>query len=713
MLLPPALRRRFALALVVVSVAGAQCASPPDVPPPAGSLALVPADASVYVSSLRMREQVEIVRRSKAWKQFLEIPGVALARQAIEQQLNDPNGPAAMFLPLLDLPENQQLLQLLGDMASSEMFLYGDGSVPKFVTVFGEAYGSAQMMGLIQGIQDAAQSGPDSEPRNRAEQQAARSREGARAFFEVLSEHIDELGVPNLVLGFQISQAEPAQTQLKRLEVLVKMALAQAPQLKNRLKRVKIDSSEYLTLALDGSLVPWDQFPWDSFEEQPEEFAPLVAKLKTLTLNITLGVRGNYLLASLGSSNDHLSRLGKGELLVSRAELKPLAAFAGRRLAGIAFYDQALRAAAGTSKSDLDNLGSVATELVAQFGISGPLQERVATDVKDLIADLKRYVPEIGPALDFSLLTDRGMESYAYDWNENLLLDATKPLPLTSHLGGRPLAALVMRGKYDPQQWDLLAKWARIGYGYFRELVLPEMEADDRARVDQIVDVALPLVARFASATRDLMLPALADSQSALVIDAKLTSKQWQSDMPPSADPLPMIEPALVLGVSDSQLFKRGVSEYLAIANRAIEEIRKADPDLISADFNLQPPVKTGGKLGENYAYPLPAEAGLDPLVAPNAGLNAGVAVFSLAPEQTQMLLADKPLELPATLGDVKRPLAAVAVVDFAGFLDAVEPWVGYGQQLAELESAGRIGGGEPAGSIRKPALSCRTSAPV
>ena len=101
-------------------------------------------------------------------------------------------------------------------------------------------------------------------------------------------------------------------TQLKRLEVLTKMALKQVPQLTGRLKRTKIGETDYLTLALDGSLVPWEQIPWQNLEDEPGEFDSLQKKLKSLTLNVTLGVRGEYLLASLGSSNDHLAKLGKG-----------------------------------------------------------------------------------------------------------------------------------------------------------------------------------------------------------------------------------------------------------------------------------------------------------------------------------------------------------------------------------------------------------------
>jgi hypothetical protein len=669
------------LALVLLLLIASQSASAAD--KVGGSLEFVPADASFYTASLRLKEQFDIVRQSKAWKKVQEIPAVQLGWQLVQAQLAQPNSPLDIAQQMLELPENQQLVELLGDMVSTEIFVYGDPSVTRLLTVVAESGGDAQATNMINSLQDALDLNDDDDdddtPEESAtERQAANSRESRRAFLGALSAHLDDLIVPNVVVGFKLSKTEPAVTQLKRLEVLTKMALKQAPQLVNRLKRTKIGETDYLTLALDGSLIPWEQIPWEKLEDEPGEFARLQKKLKSLTLSVTLGVRGQYLLASLGSSNDHLAKLGQGALLVDRPELKPLAPFAAKRLTGVAFVSGDLRSAAGTTKKDVEKLTTSAAELLKQLELDKPLEKRILTDVKSFIADVKRYVPDIGSAMAFSFLTDRGVEGYAYDWSENLFVDASQPLTLVDHVGGDPLAALVVRGKYDPGQWDLLVKWTQIGYGYFQEFGLPQLEPDQRAAFDKGADIALPLLGRFANATRDLLLPSLSDGQSALVIEAKISSRQWHKEMPKAAKPLPMIEPALVLGVSDAKWLKQAVTEYLAIANKAIVEIRNANPQAIPADFQLPPPEKSESKLGESYAYPLPAEAGLDPRLVFNAGLSKNLAVFTIVRDQTQALLEQKPLELPKALGDTKRPLAAVAWFNWVALVEAVMPWVDY-----------------------------------
>ena len=45
-------------------------------------------------------------------------------------------------------------------------------------------------------------------------------------------------------------------------------------------------------------------------------------------------------------------------------------------------------------------------------------------------------------------------------------------------------------------------------------------------------------------ANRGMLLPALADGQSALVIDRKLASKHFVESLPATEKPMPMVEPA-------------------------------------------------------------------------------------------------------------------------------------------------------------------------
>ena len=63
-----------------------------------------------------------------------------------------------------------------------------------------------------------------------------------------------------------------------------------------------------------------------------------------MTLVVAVGLRGDYLLVSIGSSTDVLARLGQGKHLAERPELAPLQKFAGNRLTGVDYLSQAMSA---------------------------------------------------------------------------------------------------------------------------------------------------------------------------------------------------------------------------------------------------------------------------------------------------------------------------------------------------------------------------------
>ena len=100
------------------------------------SLDWVPANVAFYSASLRMKEQIDIVAASNAWKQFRAIPSVEMVWNMVEGQVNDPNGPAAIPLQFMEFPENQQLLQMLGEMFSQEIVFYGGPKVGDCLELF-------------------------------------------------------------------------------------------------------------------------------------------------------------------------------------------------------------------------------------------------------------------------------------------------------------------------------------------------------------------------------------------------------------------------------------------------------------------------------------------------------------------------------------------------------------------------------------------------
>jgi hypothetical protein len=638
------------------------------------SLKMIPADAAFYSTMLRNREQFDAILKSRAWAKLKSLPVVQMAWQQAQQELNKPGSPLAQFQKLAEQPENKQLLELLGDMVSHEIFIFADESLAGFADLAGQVTGAtrfAPLMGLITG--EARNTNPN-------ELQA-------RAALEVLAENPDLIKIPNVLIGFKLTRTDRAEAQLKRLEGLVNGLIANMPQLKpfqGRFQRTKVAGGDFLTLTLDGKMVPWKQIPFEQLEEKPGQYDPVVKKLSQLTVTISLGVRDNYLFLVIGESNAHVGRLGgQGQRLAQRPELKPLEKYADQRLTSISYVSQAFRARVAATNKDIDDFVKMIEEGLKEADLKAEQQARIRKDLDELAKDLKKFIPEVGAALAFSFLTPRGQESYSYDWGQHLGADGSKPLTLLDHVGGSPLLAAVGRSRYSQEPYQLLVKWLKVGHRYFEDFAVPNFGDEEKKQYEQAMKAFQPLFKRLDEATGKMLLPALADGQTAFVLDAKVTSKQWHAAMPEAARPLPLPEIALVFGVSDAALLRKAFSEYRSIANDLIAEVRKLDTDGNIPDFKIPPPKSRKLKNGELFFYPLPAQLGLDPQIAPNAGLSDRVATLALTQEHTERLLSRTP---PKTTGgplaDANRPRAAAVYMNCSAFVDAVTPWVEWGVRL-------------------------------
>ncbi len=109
----------------------------------------------------------------------------------------------------------------------------------------------------------------------------------AMAVLSALAKNAQLLKVPDGVVGFKVHDAAAVRQQLERLEKLVSAALEANPQLKMQLKKTEIGGVQYLTLTLDGSMIPWEEVQIDEFrqfEANKGDVDKIVARLKEMTL---------------------------------------------------------------------------------------------------------------------------------------------------------------------------------------------------------------------------------------------------------------------------------------------------------------------------------------------------------------------------------------------------------------------------------------------
>jgi hypothetical protein len=398
-----------------------------------------------------------------------------------------------------------------------------------------------------------------------------------------------------------------------------------------------------------------------------------------------VGLRDDYLLFSIGPSLDHLKSLGSGKRLVDRPEMKPLATQAEGRLQSVSFLSQAMNCQLnGNQQKFVDQFVETIDRTLTMAGPFMPMgggddpRERIRQDIQTLGGEVKGLFHPVGAITVVSRLNDRGIEDYQYEWGGDPGLDGSNWLSLLEHLGGKPVLGIVSRQKSSTKGYDVMVKVIKTFYGWFKDLALPNVpDPEWREKAENFLETAVPLVERLDKANRTMLFPALADGQTALVVDRKLTSLHFIEELPATKSPLPMAEPALVFGVSDAGLLKKAFTEYRESINGLLDAMRNIPgsewpPEEVRIP---EPEVKkiSGGTL---YSFPLPKEWGVDKQIVPNLGISDKVAVISASHAHTDRLLKVTPLSGCSLLSKTDRPRAAAAWFDWAILLEVASPWI-------------------------------------
>ena len=637
----------FALWAVLAASAFAQKATEQ-----ARSMAYVPEDTAAYGAMLHNKDTFDAVAKSKAWATFAEMESVAPMLAMAEAQWQEIAGNPGLKGPV----------QVLLDGLSDEVFYYADPKYVEFMTIYQQANNQSTFAPMIAAMQGR-------EPDNTAQ---------LTQMLDVLSDNVDKLQMFDMVIGLRVKDADAAKGVVPLVELMLNSQLEAQPEMKKRLKHETIGDTDVLTLKLDGSMVPWDTLPLDDATGEPGKYDSLIAKLKTMTIAIGLCVKGEYLLISVGDTNEHIATLGNGTGIIKKPEMAKLAAIDGKKLASVQYASaQAMQLGADQTIAPLQALLAAIPQMLPAT-TDDMLRRHLEDDLQELTKDLSGVVPKAGAYLTVSTFSPAGFDTLTWNWTIDPMLDGTKPLSLLDHVGGDPIAYYVARAKQSPDDYATLVKWLKKLDGYASAIIEGQDDEAEIAKYKKFRTEIDPLLARLDTANRELLYPALADGQAAFVFDAKLTSTQWFAMLPESSAPLPMPEFGMVWGVTDAEKLKQGSQEYFAVVSEILKKLHESSPDDFP-EVDLPPPQEREFGDAKIHFYMLPKDWGVDKRVAPNAGLTANVAALSLTPLHTKRLLEKTDLVATGPLAQLKsKPLVAAGGFNFAALVDASVPWIEY-----------------------------------
>jgi len=707
----------FSVVIVAAFAALAPCAAAADSLAASG-VAMIPEDAAFVSATLRAREQYDRFVKSNAFAALKKLPFVSRAADSFEEQKLQPGSPLSIATTFMELPENEQALQLLKDMVATDTFIYGEPSCVTFVELMKKiqqaqnaagvlrlASGDASVGGfevdVLEGIdveemddddddEENKKGAADTRRRVRAKPvrfQAADAAEpisadelATRLVVKTLSENINLIVVPDVVWGFKTAKLDVATSQLKRIEVLVKLITQANPALADSLERRKVAGGEVVTFTIkpDANLIR-DAIP--GLEDHEQELEKVYDKIERLELVIGLGVIGDRVILTIGDSIDHLEKLvvagSDRKPLVATRPFEPLRAMKDKPLTAVSYLSEAMQKALAPSAADIEQLADLSDTIADLADLPDGAAEEARRSLGKVAEGYKRRLPAPGPWLAFSFLSEQGYEGYVWDWSKNLPFDGSKRLGLLEHTGGAPLAAAAFRVKNDPGQFEDFSSWVDMGWSFFLKYLVPKADEDDQEKIEEVDEHLAPLGSKFVGIVRAKILPSLADGQMAFVIDGKSSTKRLHQSLPSAAEPLPLVEPAIVLGLSDPKLFREGMSDLFELSDEVVDAVREMSPDALPAEYRVPEPVKNKVEGGTLWSYPL-ANSGLDEKVQPSIGVGESAAVLSLVPKQAGRLLLKTRLETGSQLAKFEEPLVAAAALDVAGLIDAIQPWVVY-----------------------------------
>ncbi|MHC4452507.1 MAG: hypothetical protein ACYS0E_20585 [Planctomycetota bacterium] len=627
----------------------AKVAKPAKAPPPAahedpgltepmaaefGAACLVPEDSSLFVSSLRLKEQWDLVSKSNAVAMLLELPTVQMALGALTASPQ-----WAEFQQMRQqVPQVQAGLDVLADAFSQETFVCLDQRWPDFVTALGAAYFQTAMASM-QGDNVAT----------------------ANALVAAVVDQADGLRLPSVLIGFRLADPDRARSLLDEL----------AAQLKGSpipLAQEEIGGGKFHTIRLEASMVPADirrgyEQELSSRFVPPDRIRKLNAWIDTQTVAIAIGLRDDYLLLSVGADTAQLAALGGKASLAESQRFEPIRKVFKPGVLSLSYVCGGLT---NSGKIPVDDVLALVDEGLAWLGeLPSGLAERLRKDATGFVVDLNKGLPEERDELNISFL-NKGVESYAFGAIAPQM-DASRPLSILTSAGPAPLLAFASRSLSSKGSYERLAHWCGVAYGYFEDFAVPMMSKRDRAEFDQFEKTFLPAMRQMHETTANKLIPAVDACQSLFVMSGDGTMPTIPGLRATLIAPLRYPQPALVIGLNDAELLTAAFADYRKTINGLLAAMAKQEPEL--AGVQLPPPEARPFDGGTRYAYavPLPPEFKL----LPHAAVTKDHAVLAISEGHSTALLKQAPLPNNGVV-DLSLPAGSAGWVDIAGLTKLV-----------------------------------------
>jgi hypothetical protein len=604
---------------------------------------IVPADCSIFTTSLKLREQFDAVANSKAVKKLMALKAM---QEALKELKNNPE--FKQGLEQLENPQVKEAMDLVVDAVSKEFFLYADNGI---VDAFG-LINEFQNRNSIEQIKNIGQ-----EPKP------------AKVLMSLLAERKD-IKLPTFVLGFKVTKADRFKQLIGMLPDLA--ALAPYPL---KAEPLKTAAGEFLTFefSLKAQNVP-DQVVLNGLTGEGDleeaDAKKVLEFLKTKRIVLTIGQFKDYLIVGFGPSGDWAKNLGENSLAKS-GKLAPIMKHVGDNTVAIGFTSKELAALGSANFGQFYGMIDAMSETFKDQMPEG-LASRLKTDVKELEAMIAKSMPTPSDAVSVSNW-NRGIETLSFSKSVSPGQGADKKLDLLATAGREPLLAVATSTGDSTEAMAESAKLFGKLKGYWKDFGAKMVPADQADQVAKFEKPVLAFVDQAGSIFSKKIMPACGAGQSLFAIDvqAKFQGLPFVLQLPKA---VPMLEFSSVSTLKDGKAFEDGIGELFTATDALINELGKASPEL-SVPANFMIPRANDSPFGADgtmYMYPLAGMLG--PSMTPHSVVMPNRLILSTSIDFSKRALKTGVMPTDSVV-DLSKPASSISVCRPAGLWKAIAAW--------------------------------------
>ena len=622
-----------------------------------GSANWIPADASYFSASYRVGEQWQAFLNSNAFRQLQIMPAVQFGLMQMRQHPKYQQFQAA----LTSNPVFQETLALAQDMFSEEVFLYVDSRGSIFLSALGSLYYEVYFNSFVEGAYRGDVDG-EGQP------------ELMNSIFETLVSYKDELQLPGVVIGFKLQTPDKAQRLLDLYMTDVRGAIPFP------IQDMRIGAHSYYSLRLESNMLLPEEKIGEFYVDlrnkgiREDLLKSLIDLARTRTLSLTVGLRDEYLLISLGADNSHLEQLGVGQSLADSDQIEPIKTHFRDNLTSLVYVHPALT---GTGKMNVEDIVEGLSELGKNEDVKAKLPKgllpRAKQDLRVLLEEFNQQLPEPTPYLKSSFL-NRGYESFTFSASYPGRLDSSEPLRILSHAGPSPLFAHASHAPSSEHTYERCAHWVQVLYGYFQDYVVPEIPLEDIDDFNKFQFTILPFIEKLHVTTKNLLIPSIDGCPSIFVVDGGGKVTALPEPDGPLARPVRFPRLAIACELNDSESLVDAFSSYRQSINALISDIAALDNSTDSEIYQLPAPDSRTFGEGTLYTYPLPSwfdPAILDNDFEPHAYVSQDRMVLSLSPSQTLLMMEESEFASSEVV-DMKAPSGSATWFDIKALVQLI-----------------------------------------